>query len=130
MLLVKTKIGPSTIAGIGLFANQFIPKGTPVWKFQKDFDLELSKEQFENLSEAAREQVLNYCYFNPKTEHYIVCSDDARFLNHSDNPNVNSGPDDDHVDVALRDIAQGEELTQNYKFFDGDSNKKLAAENL
>ncbi|KKQ84137.1 MAG: hypothetical protein UT08_C0023G0002 [Candidatus Woesebacteria bacterium GW2011_GWB1_38_8] len=30
MILVKTKIGPSKINGIGLFANQFIPKGTLV----------------------------------------------------------------------------------------------------
>jgi SET domain-containing protein len=130
MLLVKTKIGPSTIAGTGLFANQFISKGTAVWKFQKDFDLELSKVQFESLSEAARGQVLNYCYFSPKTEHYIVCSDDARFLNHSDNPNIDSGPDDDHIDVALCDIKPGEELTQNYKVFDGDWYKKLGTGNL
>lgn len=27
MLLVKTKIGPSAIHGIGLFADQFIQKG-------------------------------------------------------------------------------------------------------
>ena len=29
-LLVKTRIGPSAIAGIGLFADQFIPEGTKV----------------------------------------------------------------------------------------------------
>lgn len=125
MLLVKTKIGPSKIAGIGLFTVLFIPKGTPVWKFEKGFDLELSKTQFEKLSEPAQEQILNYCYFNPKTEKYIVCSDDARFFNHSDNPNVSSGPDDDHIDKALRDIEVGEELTQNYKIFDGQVDTKL-----
>lgn len=125
MLTVKTKIGQSKIAGIGLFADGFIPKGTLVWKFQKGFDLELSKSQFDELSEPAKEQVLNYCYFNSKTQKYIVCSDDARFFNHSDNPNVSSGPEDDHIDKALKDIQIGEELTQNYKMFDGEVDTKL-----
>ena len=45
MLLVKTKIGPSKIAGIGLFADEFIAKGTPVWKFEPGFDLEIPRER-------------------------------------------------------------------------------------
>lgn len=125
MLLVKTKIGPSKIAGIGLFADEFIAKGTPVWKFELGFDLQISKSKFSELSESAQQQVLNYCYFNPKTNYYVVCSDDARFFNHSDDPNCTSGPDDDHIDVAIRDIQKGEELTQNYKIFDGNIESKL-----
>lgn len=39
MLLVKTKIGPSKISGIGLFADQFIKKGTTIWKFQHSIDV-------------------------------------------------------------------------------------------
>ena len=37
--MVKTKIGPSGIAGISLFADQIIPKGTVVWRYQECFDL-------------------------------------------------------------------------------------------
>lgn len=125
MLLVKTKIKESPIAGIGLFADQLIPKGTLVWKFQKGFDIELSKTQFDELSKPAQEQVLNYCYFNSATEMYVICADDARFFNHSDDPNVSSGPNDDHLDLALKDIEIGEELTQNYKNFDGNVGEKL-----
>lgn len=125
MLLIKTKIKESPIAGIGLFADQLIPKGTPVWKFQKGFDIELSKAQFAELSKPAQEQVLNYCYFNSTTEMYVICADDARFFNHSDDPNVSSGPNDDHLDIALKDIEIGEELTQNYKIFDGKVGEKL-----
>jgi uncharacterized protein len=44
MLVVRTKTKASEIAGIGLFADQFIPKGTVVWKYQPDFDLLLSEE--------------------------------------------------------------------------------------
>ncbi len=125
MLTVKTKIKESPIAGIGLFADQLIPKGTTVWKLEKGFDIELSKAQFANLSEPAQDQVLNYCYFNSKTEMYVMCGDDARFFNHSDNPNVSSSTEDDRPDIALRDIEIGEELTQNYQNFDGNVEEKL-----
>jgi len=125
MLLIKTKIGPSKISGIGLFADEFIAKDTPVWKFQDGFDVRISETQFAKLSESAQKQVLNYCYFNSKTKNYVLPSDDARFFNHSDEPNVTSGPDDDHIDIAVRDIQPGEELTQNYKVFDGNTGLKL-----
>lgn len=121
MLLVKTKIGPSAIAGIGLFTDEFIAKGTPVWKFEEGFDVRLTKEQFSKLSLPAQKQVLNYSYFNPHTDKYVLCSDDARFFNHSTDPNVSSGPDDEHIDCALRDIEKGEELTQNYEVFDANT---------
>jgi hypothetical protein len=39
MLNVKTKIGPSSIEGIGLFSNEYIPKNTLVWTFVKGVDV-------------------------------------------------------------------------------------------
>ena len=38
---------------------------------------------------------------------YILSADGAQYMNHSDDPNVGD-------DVALSDIAEGEELTENY----------------
>lgn len=126
MLLVETKIGPSNISGIGLFANQFISKGTPTWKFKPGFDLKIDKGELANLSEPAKEQVLNYAYLSPNTGKYILCFDDARFFNHSDNPNcVGASPTDDGIDIAARDIQAGEELTCNYKEFDQDVDYKM-----
>lgn len=129
MLLVKTKIGPSKINGIGLFANQFIPKGTPTWKFQPGFDLKIDKNELANLSEPAKEQFLKYAYLNPKTDKYILCFDDARFFNHSDNPNCidTESPDDtEGISVVVKDIQEDEELTCNYKEFDADFDFKMS----
>ena len=129
MLLVKTKIGPSKINGTGLFANQYIPKGTPTWKFQPGFDLKIEKSELVSLSEPAKDQFLKYAYLNPKTSKYILCFDDARFFNHSDNPNCidTESPDDtEGIDVAVRDIQEGEELTCNYKEFDADFDYKMS----
>jgi uncharacterized protein len=117
MLLVKTKIGTSPINGIGLFADQFIEKGTLVWKYMPGFDLLISKEEIERLSEPAREQTNNYAYFDTGHSKYMLCSDDARFFNHSNTPNCDESQND--ITVAMRDINKGEELVVNYRVFYG-----------
>jgi hypothetical protein len=128
MLLVKTKIGPSKVAGIGLFAHEFIAKGTPVWKFMSDFDQKISEKKTAEFSESARGQFLNYAYFNQKTGWYILCGDDARFCNHSSDSNIVStyppGESEEGVSIAVRDILKGEEIMDNYEEFDGDFMKK------
>jgi SET domain-containing protein len=48
-------------------------------------------------------------------------------MNHATNPNLHEIINDDGkvVDVALRDIAAGEELTIDYHIFDLDAARKL-----
>lgn len=123
MLLVKTKIKPSKISGIGLFADQFIPKGTLIWRFKKDFDIRVNKDYPDNLQEPAKSYFKCYAYQNPKTMNYVLCADDARFFNHSEEPNtccVEDPEDEDTANVASRDIQVGEELTIDYREFDND----------
>jgi SET domain-containing protein len=128
MLLVKTKIGPSSIEGIGLFADEFIPKGTFVWKFAPGFDMAVKPERLQELSAPSREQFLKYAYMNMTTGEWILCVDDARFFNHSDTPNTthrNLAQDSNGDDFANRDIQIGEELTTDYRSFDAGSAQKL-----
>lgn len=126
MLLVKTKIGVSPIHGIGLFAEEYIPVGRPVWKFLHGFDLIVPADVVGRLAPPARQQFLEYCYIDVSTGEYILCSDDARFFNHSDDPNTaGEGTKGEDVDVATRDIQPGEELTCDYRTFDLDWKRKL-----
>lgn len=124
MMLVKAKTGPSDIHGIGLFAKESISKGTKVWEFTPGFDLVLTKDEVARLSEAAREQFLNYAYTSKESGNYILCSDDARFFNHESNSNITCMvPSGTHIENALecfavRDISAGEEITNNYTEFD------------
>lgn len=123
MLLVKTKIGLSNVHGMGLFADEFIPKGTPIWEFTEGFDLRCQEQDLTRLSEATQEQFLNYCYHSSVDGSYILCFDDARFFNHSHTPNVKSIDSPKHtegMDIALRDIQPGEELTCDCREFDID----------
>lgn len=121
MLLVKTKIGPSKINGIGLFADQFIPKGTVTWKGTTQLDISCSAQELEKLPEIARTTFLKHAYLSTRTGSYILCFDDARFLNHSDDPNIgdaDSADSEEGIDMALRNIEPGEELTCDYRLFD------------
>ncbi len=127
MLLVRTKLKSSSIHGLGLFADQFIPQGTPTWKYLEGFDFRVPAAMLERLSPIAREQFLTYTYLRPALGVYELCSDDARFFNHADDPNTKCVdlPNGDAHDVATRDIQPGEELTCDYRTFDPDWKIKL-----
>lgn len=114
MLLVNARVGPSRIHGLGLIAMEAIPKGTLVWRLDPAFDLLISREGLASLSRVARAQVLHYGYFDESLDKYVLCSDDDRFCNHSDNPNTTFLGD--HA-VAARDISPGEEITDSYLAF-------------
>lgn len=121
MLLVKTVRKNSTIHGLGLFADQFIPAGTATWRFTPGVDAALHPEVLDRIPETARAQFLRYSYLDIRTGLYVLCADDARFMNHSDDPAVLGDYEQEPVfgvDIATRDIGAGEELTCDYTTFD------------
>lgn len=130
MLMVKTKVKKSNIpdAGLGLFADEFIKKGTVTWRFCPGFDQILYEDDLLRLSEAARLQFLKYTYKSIDTGHYVSCGDDDRFINHSESPNIIEGenePNSEPFSIAARDIYPGEELLCNYFHYDANAEMKL-----
>ncbi len=128
MLLVKTRIGPSAIEGIGLFAAEPIPAGTVTWRFMTSFDQLFSDAEFAVLPEPVRACLETYGYLHAPSALWVLCLDNARFMNHADDPNTAGVHDNgaiDGYDIATRDIAEGEELTCDYRQFDGSFAKKL-----
>jgi SET domain-containing protein len=122
MLLVDTKLDRSAIDGIGLFAVDFIPRGTVIWSMSEVIDRALTPAELNALSEPALKQVRKYSYFDADLGKYVFCGDDARFFNHSDEPNcvdVSDGPNGG-LTIAARDIYPGEELTCDYSLFDAE----------
>lgn len=121
MMLVKTEKRQSDIHGIGLFAAQRIPQGTPTWRFTAGIDQAIHPDVADRLPEASRFTFLTYAYLDIRTGLYVLCADDARFMNHSEEPNVRGDYELDGVfgvDVAARDIEPGEELLCDYRTFD------------
>lgn len=126
---VKTYLAPSEIEGLGLFADERITKGSVVWRYDPPLDIEISKADFDLLPVVAKGFVERYGYYDTRVNMFVVCGDDARFMNHSDDPNVAGVyPDDENVegiDIALRDIEIGEEITCDYATFDGRMEEKM-----
>ena len=123
MLLIKTRIGKSAIHGIGLFADEFIAAETVIWKFSDLIDLCFDEKQMGELSESVKEQIGRYSYRDKRSGMYVLCGDDARFFNHSNEPNCldfYDYKDLGNVTIAARDIRAGEELTCDYAAFDQD----------
>src|ERR1051326_1290557 len=113
MLLVRTQVGQSAIHGTGLFAVELIPQGTLMWKFQPGPDIVVPFDVIETLPPLGRELINHYGYLNEFFPGgYVLDSDNARFINHSDEPNPDNSTE---FAFAARDIHPGEEITCDYR---------------
>jgi uncharacterized protein len=127
MMYVKTKIAQSKIHGIGLFADEFIPKGTVIWKFTEGFDLKFTKEQVKKFPKPVQDYLNIYMWLSKKSGKYCFASDNNKYCNHSKNPNTLSAYYNDEEEVvtkAIKDIKKGEEITDDYSTFDKEMLKK------
>ena len=121
MLQVKTRLDRSRVHGIGLFADEFIPEGTVIWEFHSSVDTKLTSEQIAQLSLPCQEQMRRYTYREKFSGKYVLCGDDARFFNHSADPNcIDIDNAAEGLTIARRNIYPGEELTCDYALFDLD----------
>ncbi len=126
MMLVQTRVAPSPIHGMGLFASQFIPRGKAIWRFEEGFDRDFSPAQLRSLPASAQEHIHWFAFVRKEDGHAVLSGDHACFMNHSSVPSTGATAQAGSVTtVALRDIAEGEELTCNYFEFDADAPRKL-----
>ncbi len=105
MLHPAIKKQQSSVHGWGLFATEFIPKGTLVWS--EDYDS--PRYTFEELVQLPHE-VSNLCHVAGGI--YIMGSGDSCYMNHSCNPNAACLGDE--ALVAIRDIFPGDEVAYDY----------------
>ena len=113
MLLVPTRVAPSAIQGLGLFAAADVPDGTEIWRFFDGIDLLLPVESIPTLPAAYRTFLDTYGYTPHAFPGRIVVScDHAKFMNHADNPNSVGR---ELSSFACRGIRAGEEITCDYR---------------
>ena len=96
--------------GYGLFATRDIPTGTITWVKDR-LDREIRPEELERYEDEIREVIIHYSYRNNRGN-YIFCWDNARYMNHDSTPNTSITPYE--VELAIRDIQKGEEITNHY----------------
>lgn len=96
--------------GCGIVATRDIPKGTVTWAMDP-LDRLFTPQQVKDISGVCRETLYKYSYRN-RDGNYVFCWDNTRFMNHSFNPNCITTAYG--FELAVRDIAEGEELTNDY----------------
>jgi uncharacterized protein len=99
--------------GVGVFATAAIPKGTLV--YVKDaLDIELTADQLAQLEPVSRKLAEKYAYIDERGIR-IVSWDHAKYVNHRCACNtISTGYG---FEIALRNIAPGEEITDDYGLF-------------
>jgi hypothetical protein len=103
----------SEAIGYDVFATQPIPRGTVTY-VKDGLEIELTSRQFERLDEVHRQIVDKYSCIDPRGKR-IVSWDHARYVNHRCVCNtISTGCG---FEIANRDIAAGEEITDEYGLF-------------
>lgn len=124
MYITKITVKESPIDGKGVFTLRDIKSGEVVWKFDSTHDKTLTVTEFNALNNEERQALRRVAYLSKNTKRWIYPpeNDPALYTNHSKNNNLSAVLDESISDepffVANRDIAVGEELTNNYNEFD------------
>ena len=99
------EIGKSKLSGQGLFARRHFTKGELVLRW--DTSHKIARTEVDSLDAAEQH------YLNPYDESfYILLSEPERYVNHSCDNNTKVV---NFCDVAVREIAPGEEITSDYR---------------
>lgn len=111
MLHPQTELGNvSPSIGFGVFARSFIPKGTIVY-IKDPLEITISPGDLRLDLPDMRTIVDRYSYLEP-TGAKVISWDLAKYVNHNCDPNtISTGYG---FEIAIRDIHEGEEITDDY----------------
>jgi hypothetical protein len=92
-----------------------------VWRYAPAEDLLLV--ELPALGSAADDYLRHFAFFDAGRGGFVLCGDNAKWMNHSDEANTaavfeGKNPRVYDRDVAVRDIRVGEEITCDYRAFD------------
>lgn len=108
---VRTRLAPSPIHGVGVFALRDLFKGNRLYADALPEVYSVSYVNMNKLFPAVRELLLERNPLIASGEPFPYPTERVQaFLNHSDNPSY-----DAFNDVMLCDVPAGEEITENYR---------------
>jgi hypothetical protein len=102
----------SNEVGYGVVATKFIPAGTITWVLDK-LDREFTPLDFQSL-DSIYQEILDTYTFRNNNGNFVLCWDNGRYVNHSFNSNCLTTAYD--FEIAVRDIQEGEQLTDDYGY--------------
>ena len=112
--IVKVRIAPSPIHGVGVFAMRDLKVGEQMEldAIPHMFDIPYSK--LGELDKEVRELILSHWPNIVTGSHFLYpVTKMTAFMNHSDTPNY-----DAKTDKMLKEVKKGEELTEDYRVID------------
>jgi SET domain-containing protein len=115
MLRVPTYVAQSPIAGVGLFSAIDLPAQHVIWEYADGIDWRIAPSELMLFPEPFQSRLRHYLY-QEDSGLYVLCGDNAKYMNHSDEPNCDDTGGE--YTVTRRAIHAGEELTCDYRLFD------------
>ena len=114
MMMVATELRTSSIHGIGVFLTQRVRAGDLIWRFDSRIDRVFSNEEMLEAPEQIQRFLKTYSTLHRDLGLWVLCGDNGRHFNHSDQPNTISQGPAFGDDIAATDLSAGTELTTNY----------------
>lgn len=109
--IVKVRIAPSSIEGVGVIAIKDIKKGEKIYADIVPHAFDVPFKMFNKLDKKIAEIICNHFPQVVNGSHFLYpVTKMTAFINHSDTPNY-----DAKEDKVLVDIKAGEELTEDYR---------------
>ena len=125
MMHPHTRVQPiSAEIGVGVVATRLIPAGTAVYQTDA-LDLRIAPTDPRLADPVLAEHIETYSYLDPDGTR-VVCWDIGKYVNHSCESNtLTTGYG---FQIALRDIAEGEELLDDYGIYTNEFGPLLCGE--
>ena len=114
MLMVETELRPSAIHGLGVFLLEPVKQGRLIWRFDSRIDRVYCQDEVASLPAHMQCYLTTYSTWHAASRLYVLCGDNGRFFNHSDQPSTVSNAISFGEDHAARDLQPGDELTSDY----------------
>ncbi len=115
MMMVDTELRVSPIHGIGVFLTERVEAGQLIWRFDSRVDRVFSDEELNHMPERLQRFLRTYSTLHGELGLWVLCGDNGRHFNHSDQPNTRSLGIAFGDDVASGDLEPGTELTSDYR---------------
>ena len=112
--------------GYGLFATEFIAKGTITY-CQDPLDIVISPADIPKYHSTLRDSIHKFA-FEPPGGNVVLCWDNAKYINHCCQPNTLSTGYE--FEIAVRDVLVGEELTTDYRLFSKNNKFNFFCDNM
>jgi hypothetical protein len=115
MMMVETELRASSIHGIGTFLLHDVREGDLIWRFDSRIDRVFADSELAAMPDRLRAFLSVYSTYHEQSGLWVLCGDNGRHFNHSDEPNTISLGVAFGDDVAAADLTAGTELTTDYR---------------